>query len=355
MKINKKAFIVPLIFSALFALSCASSDEKTTLTISLGGTGVSDAFGGVIEPAAYSGTSSVPADVYDLEIQILENGKTITSKVFDRSEIDSSDTVTIEVPSGVGRTVVANGRNSQGFVMYKAQADGIDMQGSATDVNLYMNSTVALSQDATFAVNFVDENGAELVNKAYYLNTTITVKLYKPAMNSNGYLGSEISSSSATIASPTSGNLTAYPHSYQIALAYILTDDNAFAVVGGAVISNLNSGANSPVTIKMHRPCPLVIKSSSAPSSTWAVEVSVDNGASYTAVESGTASTWTSTKVVSVPNCVNSFGKQSDGTSFPAVANRYVQVRFDGAVVSEPTVFSSGTNPLRWSEQLISF
>jgi len=311
-----------------------------------------------------SHSSGIPSDVTTVDIRVY-NGETSElyyEKSFAASVIVSASSVTIEVSPGGDRVVKAIGRSSTGLAEYSVRSDPLDLHdGESVDVFLVMKPVV---QDAQLSVRLLSEDGSGADYSVPSYAASIKAEVYIPAAVSGEVeLGSALSGNYS--GTSTSFNLNAYPDTYQMIMVRVMTKDvdvlapdGVVAAIGSAIVSELVSGINPQIVIRMVKPGRLGVTNSSGVAITSYSVVESINGSDYVISSESSLTGVGNTILLTVPNGVPIWGSAYDAVTNPGgvrAISRTVKISINGG--STVTYQLDGiTYPyLRWKQIDLSY
>lgn len=345
---------IPAIALLIFIFSCGgdnSGDSKITIKLnSL--KAESDNAVGVMR------SSVIPTDVETIEIRVFnaESSEIYYKKSFTAENLSPTSSLTIEVKPGGDRIVKAIGRSSTGLAKYSGQSESMDLHDEESiSVTLVMKSVL---QDAIIPVKLLDENGTgdEYTIPSYA--SSIKAEVYIPAAVSGKLeLGSSLSGNYSGNA--ITFNLSAYPDTYQMIMVRVMTKDiedvapdGVIAAIGSEMVSELVSGNNNQIVIRMVKPGRLyVTNSSGAPITSYSVTETI-NGSDYV-ISSGSSLTGGNTILLTVPNGVPVWGSEYDAVTNPGgvrAISRTVKININGGSTNTYLLDGKVYPYLRWKQ-----
>lgn len=291
-----------LIMSSMIAfliLSCSQGNDTSSVTINFGTPVPAGMEDYIAVPAS---AAEIPDDVYSIEIRAYENNITTFAETFEKSEIASSDSITLEVPNGDNIQFKGFARNPQGLIIYTAQTtDNVDLSGGEATVDLVMKGV----EVGTATVSVIETKNGSMND--LYPSLTLFYEVFEPTViDDEVVLGEALNSGNSN----PSGILVK-PQTYQIILVRGMTSAGGFAVVGGAVITGLKKGQEETIEITMKNPTPIKITGFTG-SGPYTI---VDRG-SGVVLYSGTYDDRSGIINARIPNTVKDYGKDKDPTGY---------------------------------------
>ena len=360
-----------IILAALFILpalitSCSEgSSGNSRVNINFNGTDAAKSVTGLPAVTRAAG-DPVPAAIDTIEIIVTDPaGIVVYDEEFYREEFESTNTLSLEVPSGEDMVFSARGRDITRMVIYTgAAAAAVDLApDSETTVSMIMTEAALPAQDAQLSLSLVGEDGVTPFADPGYLAgaNMIDARIFRPAINEttgNIELGSAVDSGTPGGFVTSITGLLAYPGVYQIVIVRAIAADTGIAAIGSVIISDLASGANDTVTVRMVRPARLLIKNSSPITS---VTVQMDFGSGLVTVadtgdvlEVEGTGVGTNQVMVIVPNRVPDI-KTGTAEVTPVARDVYVEINDGEGVISDTESFTTSDSELKWKTTVVDF
>lgn len=352
---------IPAIAFLILIVSCGgdpSGNSKITIDFN---SSKNTGSGGTAE---ISRVSTIPSDVVTVDIRVYNGGSSEVyyEKSFAASDIASSSSVTIEVSPGGNRVVKVIGRSVSGLARYSVRSDPIDLHdGETVEVFLVMKP---VSQDALVPVKLVSEDGSGAGYSVPPYAASIKAEVYIPASISGEVeLGSALSGNYS--GGLTSFNLSAYPDTFQMIMVRVMTvdsdivaPDGVIAAIGSAIVSELESGTNQQIVIRMVKPGRLNVTNSSGASITSYSVIETIKGSDFM-ISSGSSLTGIGpTILLTVPNGVPIWGSAYDIATNPdgvKAISRTVKIIINGGI-QRTFLFDGTTYPyLRWNRMDLNY
>ncbi len=342
--IRKILLITALAIFPLFTFSCSdsgSNGEKTSITVDFNGAEVYKSLAGVSEIQKAPGTSVLPTDIETITIQVTDGNDIIFSEDFDRDVIaNSSDTLALDIPTGKGLVFTVFAYDASGStVRYSFTSAPIDLvPGVETTISIVLVPEVIL-QDANFSIKLVKPDGSTAYkgSEPVYLRTInpIVVEVFKPQ-----YVDEEFSLGTPLAAGIDKTDISniqvtnVFVKTYQLVIVKAYGEDNTIAAIGSYIISNLSSGDNGIINVRMVPPGRLNIVNN-APIASYSVDMEYPSG--WQTVDPGSGSTIIgNTVLVLVPNNRIDIGKETDPETLTVARNIRITVntvpKFDETV-----------------------
>jgi len=332
--IRKILLIAVLTIFPLFALSCSDSGntgEKASITVDFNGAEVYKSLAGVTEIQKAPGTSVLPTDIETITIQVTDGNDIIFSEEFDRDVIaNSSDTLSLDIPTGKGLVFNVIAYDASGStVRYSFTSAPVDLvPGVETTISIVLVPEVVL-QDANFSIKLVKPDGltAYKGSEPLYLRTTnpIVVEVFKPQ-----YIDEEFSLGTALAAGIDKTDISnihvtsVFVKTYQLVIIKAYGEDNTIAAIGSYIISNLSSGDNEIINVRMVPPGRLNIINDT-PITSYSVDMEYPSG--WQTVDPGSGSIIAgNTVLVLLPNNRTDIGKETTPPTLTVPRNIRVSV-----------------------------
>lgn len=352
-----------LILPALITACSEGSSGNSMVNINFNGTDAAKSLTDLSTVTKAAG-DPVPAAIDTIEIIVTDPaGIVVYDEEFYREEFESTNTLSLEVPSGEDMVFSARGRDITRMVIYTGAASAaVDLApDSATTVSIIMEPADLPAQDAQLSLSLVGEDGVTTFAAPGYLAgaNMIDARVFRPAINETTgivELGSAIDSNTPGGFVTSITGLLAYPGVYQIVIVRAIAADTGIAAIGSVIISDLASGANDTVTVRMVRPARLLIRNDSAITS---VAVQMDFGTGMVEVANtgdvleveGTG-IGTNQVMVVVPNRVPDI---KTGTAEVTPVARDVYVEINGGAKNDTESFTTSDSELKWKTTVVDF
>jgi len=362
----RKILIISLLaILPLIAVNCSNSGSKSkaSVTLDLSGTGMlSSATGPSVIQKASEDTSVLPTDIDTIQIKATTGDVVLYDQTYDRNVIaDSSDSITIDIPSGTGINFVITAYDTGGIARYSGTSNGVEVIADAEIAITIALKEVTVEQDAliTLSLKELDSNKKPTITfdnaSKPYLRATNTIKAEVVisnivitdvasaegvAANKDYEVTTETISTTGFIPFSNSiTGLTAFPNTFQLITVKAFSIDGTLAAIGAMVKTNLKSDSDNAVDILMLPPGRLNIYNSPTNIKSYSVEMefvdSISKVATWIKVAEGSSVADTKEVLVSVPNCRTDIGKLDEEAGIIAV-KRNVRITINNETRTTP-------------------
>ncbi len=316
----KHFIIAAMIITPLFAAGCSDSNkESASVKVDLSGASIFEslsAIQGITQ--SDSSASVIPSSVDKIVITITQGTAVLYKHTFSREAIsNASDTITLDLPASTGLVFTITCYNIGGIVVYSGTSGTVDIiAGSEITVPITLHPEV-YSSDALITLNLKEQtSSSDFSYKSYY--STMVADVYSvSATTENGETTvttqSVNNSTAAAVTDPVTTVITglkAYPNTFQLIIVKVFATDGTLAAIGAAIKTNLVSGDNGSIDIRMFPPGRLNI-TNSTPNTPYTVEIYY--GSSFRQVATGITDN-NGAALVLVPNSRTDIGKYNGTT-----------------------------------------
>lgn len=318
--IRKIVLLTAFLILPLFTISCfdnASTDSgNSSVVLNFDGLSKVTSIEGIPVTQKSTISKALPAGVTSIRIKVY-SGTEADGTVFDQT-LPVTDTLTVEIPSGLARIFKVYALNSSGVQTHSAVSTPIDLVGGE-DISLALSLSEAVA-NASFSVKLLADDGVSDFADPDYLASSgdkFTANVYKPTINNTDPanpevdLGAIINTVSSTSFVTSLSGLNAYAATPQIVIVRAFTLDGTIAAIGIAAFADLSDGTNStPVPVVMSRPGRLII-TNDTPITDIEVKLSINESNPVVATNGVYKDPYTI--IVSVPNNRGDIGSLAVG------------------------------------------
>jgi len=268
--IRKLMIISFLLILPAFLTTCNdSSSDNAKVTIDLSGVDAVKKLTGMTSVSKAVG-SNVPSAIDTIEIIVKnDDGDVVYDREFYRDEFEATGTLSLEVQSGENMEFTAKGKDITRFLIYEgAAAETVDLDpGEDETVSIIMTEAEPPALDAQVTLKLLGEDGVTEYSNPGYLATTnmIDARVFRPTVQEvdgedKVILGTAIDTDILLAFGTTITGVITYPETYQVIVVRALAPDGTIAAIGSVIVSDLKSGTNGTIDVRMMRPVILVIK-----------------------------------------------------------------------------------------------